>query len=147
MLWEKAALVRAYRQENPGIEPPIGPTILLYGGRNRAADFFFEEEWELLSKLIPLQIFTAFSRDQKQKIYVQDVVRQNPSLFFRLLHDLTGSVYICGSSGKMPEAVREALVEIFQHGGESIDEPIHREEAEEYLAEMEKIGRYKQETW
>lgn len=147
MLWEKAALVKAHRKESPGIELPIGPTILLYGGRSRVADYFFEEEWQSLSELIPLQILTAFSRDQKHKIYVQNVIRQNLSLFFRLLHDLTGSVYICGSSGKMPEAVREALVEAFQHGGESIEEPISREEAEEYMTEMEKIGRYKQETW
>lgn len=142
MLWEKAALARTYQEENAGTAPPIGPSILLYGGRNRAADFFFEEEWESLGKLIPLQIFTAFSRDQRQKIYVQDIVRQNPGLFFRLLHDMTGSVCICGSSGKMPEAVREALIETFQHG-----EEFSREEAEEYLTGMEKIGRYKQETW
>lgn len=147
MLWEKAALLRAYRQENPGVEPPIGPTILLYGGRNRVADFFFDEEWRYLGGLMPLQIITAFSRDQKEKIYVQDVIRQNSRLFFRLLHDLTGSVYICGSSGRMPEAVREALVQTFQHGGESTDEAFSREEAEEYMTEMEKIGRYKQETW
>lgn len=145
MLWEKAALSRAYRQENPELAPPIGPSILVYGGRNRAADFFFEEEWEHLGGLIPLQVFTAFSRDQQQKIYVQDVVRRDDALFFQLLHDLAGSVYICGSSGKMPQAVREALVESLQHGESG--EGLGRAAAEEYLTEMEKIGRYKQETW
>ncbi|OKP09218.1 NADPH-dependent diflavin oxidoreductase 1 [Penicillium subrubescens] len=148
MLWEKAALVQAFREENPGVEPPIGPTVLLYGGRNRTADFFFEEEWEHLSKLIPLQVLTAFSRDQQQKIYVQDTIRQNLTLFFRLLHDMRGSVYICGSSGRMPQAVREALIEAFAEGGAPLTgQPYTRAQAEEFLIGMEKSGRYKQETW
>ncbi|KAJ5628629.1 hypothetical protein N7490_010857 [Penicillium lividum] len=148
MLWEKAALVQAYREQYPGVEPPIGPTVLLYGGRNRTSDFFFSEEWDQLSQLIPLQVLTAFSRDQQQKIYVQDTIRQNFPLFFRLLHELQGSVYICGSSGRMPQAVREALIESFQNGGAPVPgHPYTRSQAEEYLIGMEKSGRYKQETW
>ncbi|KAJ5663374.1 hypothetical protein N7507_004105 [Penicillium longicatenatum] len=148
MLWEKAALVQAYREQNPGVEPPIGPTVLLYGGRNRNSDFFFSEEWDQLSQLIPLQVLTAFSRDQQQKIYVQDTIRQNFPLVFRLLHELQGSVYICGSSGRMPQAVREALIEAFQNGGAPVPgQPYTRSQAEEYLISMEKSGRYKQETW
>jgi sulfite reductase alpha subunit-like flavoprotein len=42
----------------------------------------------------------------------------------------------------MPQAIREALIEVFQELGK-----IDREEAEQYLAGMEKGGRYKQETW
>jgi sulfite reductase alpha subunit-like flavoprotein len=53
-----------------------------------------------------------------------------------------GIVYICGSSGKMPQAIREALIEVFQSHGQS-----DREAAETYLVAMEKSGRYKQETW
>ena len=148
MLWEKAALVQAYRDQNPGVNPPVGPTVLLYGGRNRESDFFFEEEWAHLSKLIPLQVLTAFSRDQQRKVYVQDTIRENFALFFRLLHDMQGSVYICGSSGRMPQAVREALIEAFQNGGAPVaGQPFTRAQAEEYLVKMEKIGRYKQETW
>ncbi|KAJ5104467.1 Oxidoreductase FAD/NAD(P)-binding [Penicillium alfredii] len=148
MLWEKAALVQQFREQNPGVEPPIGPTVLLYGGRNRASDFFFEEEWSYLSKIIPLQVLTAFSRDQQHKVYVQNTIRQNFALFSRLLHDMQGSVYICGSSGRMPQAVREALIETFQHGGTPAPGgPFSRAQAEEYLISMEKSGRYKQETW
>jgi sulfite reductase alpha subunit-like flavoprotein len=148
MLWEKAALVQAFREQNPGVEPPVGPTVLLYGGRNRSADFFFQEDWSHLSKLIPLQVLTAFSRDQQQKVYVQDTIRQNFQLFFRLLHDMQGSVYICGSSGRMPQAVREALIEAFANGGTpESGQSYNRSQAEEYLIGMEKIGRYKQETW
>ncbi|KAJ5495043.1 NADPH-dependent diflavin oxidoreductase 1 [Penicillium diatomitis] len=148
LLWEKAALVQAFREQNPDARPPVGPTVLLYGGRNRTADFFFEDEWEQLSKVIPLQVLTAFSRDQQQKCYVQDTIRRHFSLFFRMLHDLNGSVYICGSSGRMPQAVREALIEAFSEGGTPEQGQAYtRAQAEEYLIGMEKSGRYKQETW
>jgi sulfite reductase alpha subunit-like flavoprotein len=73
---------------------------------------------------------------------VQDLVRKHSARVYDALHEKSGIVYICGSSGKMPQAVREALIECFQnHGG------LEREEAEGYLAGMEKSGRYKQETW
>ncbi|KAL3465859.1 hypothetical protein BJX64DRAFT_252045 [Aspergillus heterothallicus] len=147
MLWEKAAIVKSYKEENPGVEPPIEPTILLYGGRNRASDFFFEKEWRQLSGLIKLQVLTAFSRDQQKKIYVQDVIEANSRLVFKLLHDKGGAVFVCGSSGRMPQAVREALTEAFQYGGDSESQQFSRREAEEYLVGMEKTGRYKQETW
>ena len=42
----------------------------------------------------------------------------------------------------MPQAVREALIESFQSHGS-----LSRDEAEAYLVDMEKKGRYKQETW
>ncbi|KAL2219899.1 putative NADPH-dependent FMN/FAD containing oxidoreductase [Thermoascus aurantiacus ATCC 26904] len=149
MIWEKAALAKAYREKHPGTEPPIGPTILLFGNRNRNADFFYEDEWPRLAETIDLTVLTAFSRDQRQKIYVQDRIRENYPLFFRLLHDQNGSVFICGSSGRMPQALREALIESFQHPYKALGEEdrCSRQEAEKYLTEMEKVGRYKQETW
>ncbi|OJD18209.1 hypothetical protein AJ78_01767 [Emergomyces pasteurianus Ep9510] len=153
MLWEKAAMATTFRQKHGPNEPvPLGPIILLYGGRNRRADFFFEEEWEELKKVLDLTVLTAFSRDQKQKVYVQDRIREQAGLFFRILHDLGGTVYICGSSGKMPQAIREALIEGFQEFGKCESDygegrGYSREEAEKYLMDMEKVGRYKQETW
>jgi sulfite reductase alpha subunit-like flavoprotein len=42
----------------------------------------------------------------------------------------------------MPQAVREALIEVFQEHGKT-----DREGAEAYLVSMEKSGRYRQETW
>ncbi|KAL4807766.1 NADPH-dependent diflavin oxidoreductase 1 [Aspergillus unguis] len=147
MLWEKAAIVKSYQEENPGVDPPIEPTILLYGGRNRTSDFFYEEEWQQLSELIKLKVLTAFSRDQQRKVYVQDVIRENSKMVFNLLHDKGGAVFVCGSSGRMPQAVREALIETFQDGNEAGMQQFSRREAEDYLVGMEKTGRYKQETW
>lgn len=149
MLWEKAAMA-ALRQTCPGKDappscsPPIGPIILVFGGRNREADNFFAEEWEQLGVVLDLVVFTAFSRDQPQKVYVQDKIREHAGRFYKILIEMGGSVYICGSSGRMPQAVREALIECFQMETARIG---GREWAEEYLLQMERDGRYKQETW
>lgn len=120
----------------------VGKSLLFFGCRNENADYFYNEEWESIGQSLPLQVFPAFSRDQSQKMYVQDLIREHSTEAFKLLHDFEGTVYVCGSSGKMPIAVRAALVVAFQEGG-SMD----HQSAEEYLEQMEKEGRYKQETW
>lgn len=70
------------------------------------------------------------------------MLRRQSALVFSHLYHKSGVLYICGSSGRMPQAVREALIEAFQQHGE-----MSREGAEAYLIAMEKTGRYRQETW
>lgn len=125
-----------------GEKKDVGEMALFFGCRNKDADYFYQEEWDHLRKELPLQTFTAFSRDQKHKVYVQDTIREHSELVYRLLHELPGIVYVCGSSGKMPKAVRMVLTEAFTRCGK-----MHQGDAEAYLQKMEKEGRYKQETW
>lgn len=120
----------------------VGNSILVYGCRNQAADFFYRDEWRSIQDKMPLSVYTAFSRDQSSKIYVQDIVHQQGAEIARLVLSEGAIVYVCGSSGKMPAAVRGALSGVFeQYGG------LTHGDAETYLARMEKEGRYKQETW
>ena len=123
-------------------ESKVGENVLFFGCRNLGADYFFQDEWATIMGRISLQIFTAFSRDQSQKIYVQDLIKEQRDLVFRLLYKCGGILYVCGSSGTMPKAVRASLVEAFQISG-GMDQAA----ADEYLEAMEKEGRYKQETW
>lgn len=85
-------------------EPHAGDAVLFFGGRNRNADFYFKTEWERLG----VKVFTAFSRDQDEKIYVQDRIREQALVVCDYI-DRGAVICICGSSGKMPEAVRTAL--------------------------------------
>lgn len=132
----------AQRQSLSLSNKPTDSDILIYGSRSRSADFFFSSEWDSISSLAGLKVHTAFSRDQRQKVYVQDIIRQQGRDIYHVLAEKRGVFYLCGSSGKMPLAVREALVEVFVNEGK-----MEREDAEGYLAAMEKDGRYRQETW
>ena len=126
-------------QEN---QQSVGRSVLFFGCRNEGSDYFFRQEWEDLEKEKLLQVYAAFSRDEKQKNYVQDLIKVNGQLVYSLLGEAKGIIYVCGSSGKMPLAVRDVLVEIFQRFGN-----LDQAKAELYLTTMEKEGRYKQETW
>jgi sulfite reductase alpha subunit-like flavoprotein len=132
-----------WRSETATHQAPTTKDLLFFGCRNAESDYFFKDEWKVLAdKGVPLEVFTAFSRDQRQKVYVQDLIRQQNARVYDALTNKNGIIYICGSSGKMPQAVREALIEGFQEHGK-----LEREDAEAYLVGLEKSGRYKQETW
>lgn len=88
MIYDRAAMI-----PSPSASA-VEKNLLFFGGRNRSADYFFEDEWLALERSVGLQITTAFSRDQKAKIYVQDVIRQQARTVYNVLRD--GNIYICG---------------------------------------------------
>ena len=139
LIWERAL----WRET--GELRDAGEAVLLFGGRNHKKDFLYSSDWTI--KEVDLKVLTAWSRDQKEKIYVQDKVREHAALMWRLLVLEEGTVFVCGSSGKMPVAVRAALVDAFVAEGKKLDPEYTREKAEELLSQMENERRYIQETW
>ena len=146
LIWERLSLRQSLSEikddGSAGKTHGLGESVLFFGCRKQDADFFFRDEWTALKDQMNLQLFVAFSRDQDEKFYVQDLIKQQSKLVFRLLHEHHGIIYVCGSSGKMPQGVRASLVEVFKHSGN-----MDQKAAEDYLQEMERHGRYKQETW
>jgi len=129
-------------------------SMLIFGCRNSKADYFFRDEWEELlgTESNPhgssLRVITAFSRDQKAKVYVQDRIREYADTIRQLLVERNAVVIVSGSSGQMPKAVRQALLDVLTSQVVSPGKIAWtNEEAEEFLTGMEKNGRYKQETW
>lgn len=143
MIWQRLLWAADSRTKPPGAR--LKDDILVFGCRNESGDYFFHREWEHLSKAEDLTVLTAFSRDKdKPREYVQDRIRANASSIREALLRQNGKVYVCGSSGNMPKGVREALLDVLSNDNDSI---MTRENAESYLDNMEKAGRYKQETW
>ena len=75
---------------------PIGDTVLYFGCRRQDEDFIYEDELNkyaeegVLSKL-----YVAFSRDQAQKVYVQNLMAEHGEEIWNIL-DQKGHVYVCG---------------------------------------------------
>ncbi|WP_133752767.1 sulfite reductase flavoprotein subunit alpha [Pseudomonas sp. LP_7_YM] len=82
---------------------------LLFGERNVAHDFHCAEElrgWLASGDLARMDL--AFSRDQAQKVYVQDRLREAADELRRWLAD-GAAIYICGSLEGMATGVDETL--------------------------------------
>ena len=88
---------------------------LIHGGRTKKDDFYYKEEWQKLIASGHLKITTAFSRDQEEKIYVQDKSKEEAEEFLKWIDD-GAIIYICGNSKKMVEDVTASLADIL--GGE-----------------------------
>ncbi|XP_014853881.1 PREDICTED: NADPH-dependent diflavin oxidoreductase 1 [Poecilia mexicana] len=116
--------------------------VLFFGCRSEAKDFYFRSEWAAMTAAGKLQLFTAFSRDQEEKVYVQHRVREKAALLWDLMSNKHGCFYIAGNAKQMPAAVRDALQFAFQQEG-----GVSAQEAEQMLVAMEKTGRLQSETW
>ncbi|MEV7032935.1 bifunctional nitrate reductase/sulfite reductase flavoprotein subunit alpha [Streptomyces sp. NPDC093272] len=100
-----------------------GPNWLFFGEQHRAHGFYYERELtELLAEGALSRLDTAFSRDQRATIYVQDRMREHGSLLWSWLRD-GAHFYVCGDASRMAKDVDRALRDIAAvHGGLSEDE-------------------------
>uniref|UniRef100_A0A8C8T117 NADPH-dependent diflavin oxidoreductase 1 n=1 Tax=Pelusios castaneus TaxID=367368 RepID=A0A8C8T117_9SAUR len=115
---------------------------LFFGCRQKSKDFYCGAEWEELVSRGCLTLFTAFSRDQEGKIYVQHRIEENKGLVWGLLSHGNAHIYLAGNAKQMPAAVTEALKSVFQSEGD-----LSTSEAEEYLTALERSHRFQVETW
>lgn len=74
--------------------------------------------------------------------YVQHLITEHGSLLWDMVRNRNASIFIAGSSKNMPQSVRESFVKIAQAHGE-----LTPDEAELFVADMEKKNRYQTETW
>ncbi|MDW4560324.1 assimilatory sulfite reductase (NADPH) flavoprotein subunit [Aeromonas rivipollensis] len=132
---------RAFIQEREA-QDASGKNWLIFGNPHFTQDFLYQVEWQryvksgLLSK-----ISLAFSRDQANKIYVQDRLREAGLELYQWL-EAGAHFYVCGDANHMAKDVQEALLDVISdHGHKS------REEAEEYLSELRRAKRYQRDVY
>ncbi|QHC22980.1 bifunctional nitrate reductase/sulfite reductase flavoprotein subunit alpha [Streptomyces sp. GS7] len=100
-----------------------GPNWLFFGEQRQATDFYYREDLETYQASGHLdRLDLAFSRDQRNKIYVQDRMREKGARLWQWLQD-GAHFYVCGDAGRMAQDVDQALKEIAAtHGGMATDE-------------------------
>ncbi|MFJ7330355.1 molybdopterin-dependent oxidoreductase [Streptomyces cyaneofuscatus] len=100
-----------------------GPNWLFFGEQRRATDFYYREELEAYRASGHLdRLDLAFSRDQRNKVYVQDRMREHGPRLWQWLQD-GAHFYVCGDASRMAKDVDQALKDIaVTHGGLDADE-------------------------
>ncbi|MFG2786597.1 molybdopterin-dependent oxidoreductase [Streptomyces sp. NPDC048419] len=95
-----------------------GPNWLFFGEQHRATDFYYEDELTgFLADGTLARLDTAFSRDQRAKVYVQDRMREHGPLLWSWLKD-GAHFYVCGDASRMAKDVDRALTDVaVLHGG------------------------------
>ena len=100
-----------------------GKNWLFFGDQKRSADFLYEEQltaWQKSGFLTRLDL--AFSRDQAEKIYVQNRMLENAAELWAWL-EAGAHFYVCGDASRMAKDVDAALHKIIETaGGKSADE-------------------------
>lgn len=119
-----------------------GDNWLFFGDRSAQSDFLYREELhEMCTSGHLTRLDTAFSRDQPQKIYVQDRMIEHGALFWNWLSE-GARVYVCGDATRMAKDVDAALHTLIErHGHMSVDA------AREYVSQMHENNRYHKDVY
>ena len=88
-----------------------------------------------------LEIITAFSRDQKDKVYVQHRLKENGEMVNKLLED-KAYFYVCGDAANMAREVNQVLSQII-----SDQRGISKEKAEGAVKSMRAANQYQEDVW
>lgn len=132
---------RAFMQQRAADEAP-GKNWLFFGNPHFTEDFLYQVEWQRYVKEgVLTRIDLAWSRDQKEKVYVQDKLREQGAELWRWIND-GAHIYVCGDANRMAKDVEQALLEVIaEFGG------MDAETADEFLSELRVERRYQRDVY
>ena len=132
---------RAFMQARVAREA-LGKNWLVFGNPHFTEDFLYQTEWQGWQKDGFLHRYNlAWSRDQAEKVYVQDKLREEAASVWQWLKD-GAYVYVCGDAARMAKDVERALLDIIAgEGGMDADA------AADYLDELRQARRYQRDVY
>ena len=128
-----------FEREALGIK---GNSWLFFGEQHFRSDFLYQAEWQqLLASGTLERMSVAFSRDQAEKIYVQQRLLEAGAEVYQWLQ-AGAHVYVCGDMNRMAKDVQQALLEIVAtHGSKT------PAEAGDWLEQLVADGRYQRDVY
>jgi sulfite reductase (NADPH) flavoprotein alpha-component len=126
---------RAFLYERMATKAP-GRNWLFFGHQHRDYDFFYEDELAgMKAASVLTHLYLAWSRDDAEKFYVQDRMRQAGRDLWAWIAE-GAHIYVCGAI-RMGKDVERALVDVVaEHGARSTNEAVA------FVADLKKKGRY-----
>ncbi|MDT4291554.1 sulfite reductase subunit alpha [Methylomonas sp. MO1] len=132
---------RAFLQEREFRKAP-GKNWLFFGDRNASTDFIYRDEIEAMQTSgLLTKLDLAFSRDQAEKIYVQDRMKEHGAELYAWLEQ-GGYFFVCGDAYRMAKDVDQALHDVIrEHGKKTLIEAV------EYVNQLKKDKRYVRDVY
>ncbi len=132
---------RAFLQERE-YRNSSGKNWLFFGDQTKNDDFIYKNELEdFISSGVLNKLDLAFSRDQKNKIYVQNVMYENKNEFYNWLES-GAYLYICGDANRMAKDVEEMIIKIIMECSS-----VSFDAAFEYLNNLKREKRYLRDVY
>ncbi len=132
---------RAFIEHRAALGHP-GKNWLFFGDQRYMFDFLYQTEWQdHLANGTLTKLDVAFSRDQPEKIYVQDRMVAKSAELYQWLNE-GAYFYVCGDASRMANDVLEALISIYQAHGS-----LSREAAEAEVEALKKSKRYQRDVY
>ncbi len=133
---------RSFIQER-GETNASGENWLFFGNSHFNSDFLYQTEWQQLFKKNKLTKFdAAFSRDQKNKIYVQDKLLTKAQEIWHWIDKKDAYLYVCGDMNYMAKDVQQSLLDIISQQGNK-----NKSDAKTYLKQLIKDNRYQRDVY
>jgi sulfite reductase (NADPH) flavoprotein alpha-component len=102
----------------------------------------YQLEWQgYLKSGLLTKLDVAFSRDQAEKIYVQDRLKENAADVFAWL-ERGAHLYVCGDMNRMAKDVEQTLLDIIAEYGK-----LSEEQAQQYLKDLRSAKRYQKDVY
>jgi len=124
-------------QKDPNLE--LADAWLFYGCRHPQRDFLFPE-LENFGQEGLVNLRTAFSRLNPDKVYVQQRLREESNIIYNLMVYKNARIYICGEANEMVKSVKETLISI-------INAESHKTTGNDLLASWISEKRFLLDIW
>ena len=132
---------RAFIEERQATDAK-GKNWLIFGDQHYLTDFLYQTEWQsYLEDGVLTKLDVAFSRDQAEKVYVQDRMRENAKELYAWLEE-GASFCVCGDASRMAHDVDQALHDVIAQEG-SMSEAA----AADYVKQLKADKRYVRDVY
>ena len=118
-----------------------GRNWLFFGEWKVAENYFYKDFWSQLVAQNKLQIDTAFSRDQEDKVYVQHRMLEKGAELYQWLEN-GASIFVCGDAHRMAKDVDSTLHQIVQTFGAKSEK-----EAKDYIKKLRADKKYLRDVY
>ena len=132
---------RAFLQDRQASNA-TGLNWLFFGDQHRACDYLYEDELVAMKKSGLLhRLDLAFSRDQSEKVYVQNRMLEEGKEIYNCLEN-GGHFYVCGDASRMAKDVDHTLSNIIREHGDFSEEM-----TKEYVNNLKREKRYLRDVY